>query len=105
VTPEQLAQLFHETYERLAPEHGYETRKASAVPWADVPDNNKALMIAVAEQVGAAHEAIVRAKVAEEARTVIRSQAATGVPLGALASLSYFAAKLDESVGDLRGGQ
>jgi len=52
-----------------------------------------------------AHEAIVRAKVAGEARTVIRSQAATGVPLGALASLSYFAAKLDESVGDPRGGQ
>jgi len=88
VTPEQLAQLFHETYERLAPEHGYETRKASAVPWADVPANNKALMIAVAGQVlkqikvtlyarlveqhmaerQAEIEQEVRAKVAEELR-------------------------------------
>jgi hypothetical protein len=48
VAPEELAQLFHETYERLAPEHGYETRTASAVPWSDVPAANKALMIAVA---------------------------------------------------------
>ncbi len=31
VTPEQLAQLFHETYEELAPQHGYATRKRSAV--------------------------------------------------------------------------
>ena len=44
---ESLARLFHETYERLAPEHGYETRKASAVPWEQVPQKNKALMIAV----------------------------------------------------------
>ena len=47
MTPEQLAQKFHETYERLAPSHGYETRKASAVPWENVPANNKSLMIAV----------------------------------------------------------
>ncbi len=51
MTAEQLAHLFHETYERLAPEYGYETRKASAVPWPDVPENNKRLMVAVAEQV------------------------------------------------------
>ena len=44
---EKLAQQFHETYERLAPDHGYETRKASAVPWHDVPEQNKRLMIAV----------------------------------------------------------
>ena len=48
---ESLARLFHETYERLAPEFGYKTREASAVPWDDVPDNNKALMIAVAAAV------------------------------------------------------
>jgi hypothetical protein len=36
VTAEALARLFHETYERLAPEFGYETRKASAVPWEEV---------------------------------------------------------------------
>jgi hypothetical protein len=50
-TPEQLAQLFHETYERLAPSHGYETREASAKPWADVPESNKALMIATCREV------------------------------------------------------
>jgi hypothetical protein len=44
---EQVAQQFHETYERLAPDHGYRTREASAKPWADVPEQNKGLMIAV----------------------------------------------------------
>jgi hypothetical protein len=44
---EQIAQAFHESYERQAPDHGYETRKASAKPWADVPANNRALMVAV----------------------------------------------------------
>ena len=50
-TADELAQFFHETYERLAPDHGYETREASAKPWADVPEQNKGLMIAVAEAV------------------------------------------------------
>ena len=44
--PETIARRFHETYERLAPEFGYETRRASAVAWEDVPENNRALMIA-----------------------------------------------------------
>jgi oligoendopeptidase F len=44
---EQLAKKFHETYERLAPSFGYKTREASAKPWADVPEQNKKLMIAV----------------------------------------------------------
>lgn len=48
---EVVAQLFHETYERLAPEYNYRTRKASAVPWSQVPENNRELMIAVAEHV------------------------------------------------------
>ena len=48
---EQLAKLFHEVYEELAPKFNYETRKASAKPWADVPENNKKLMIAVAERI------------------------------------------------------
>jgi hypothetical protein len=52
--PERIARMFHETYERLAPEHGYETRRESAVPWEDVPENNLALMVAVAAEVGAA---------------------------------------------------
>ena len=51
MTAEQLAQLFHDTYERLAPEFGYTTRKSSAQPWADVPEPNKSLMIATAKAV------------------------------------------------------
>lgn len=47
MTDEQIAQAFHEAYERLAPEHGYKTREASAVPWSDVPAGNKGLMIHV----------------------------------------------------------
>lgn len=48
---EKLARLFHDTYERLAPAFSYKTRKASAVPWAEVPPNNKGLMIAVAHEI------------------------------------------------------
>ena len=51
LTAEELARQFHETYERLAPSFGYETRKASAVPWKDVPEQNKTLMVAVADEV------------------------------------------------------
>lgn len=51
-TAEALAQRFHETYERLAPEYGYETRAMSAVPWDAVPERNKRLMIAVCEELG-----------------------------------------------------
>lgn len=51
MTPEELAQAFHESYERQAPNFGYKTREASAKPWADVPEQNKSLMIAVAAEV------------------------------------------------------
>lgn len=44
---ERIAARFHELYERLAPEHGYQTRKASAVPWCDVPVDNRMLMLDV----------------------------------------------------------
>lgn len=47
MTAEQIAQAFHEAYERLAPDFGYRTREASAKPWAEVPGQNKSLMIAV----------------------------------------------------------
>jgi hypothetical protein len=47
---EDLAKMFHETYERLAPSFGYKTREASAKPWADVPENNRNLMIAVCRE-------------------------------------------------------
>lgn len=50
-TAAAIARMFHETYERLAPSFGYETRRQSAVPWEQVPEQNKALMIAVAAEV------------------------------------------------------
>lgn len=40
-----LAQRFHETYESLAPFHGYETRPESRTHWPNVPPENKALML------------------------------------------------------------
>jgi hypothetical protein len=49
MTAEQIAQAFHETYERLAPDFGYKTREASARPWAEVPEQNKSLMVAVVQ--------------------------------------------------------
>jgi len=48
---DMLARRFHEAYERLAPDYGYETRPESAVPWEDVPEANRRLMIAVCEEV------------------------------------------------------
>jgi hypothetical protein len=48
---ETLARFFHETYERLAPTFGYETREASAVTWENVPAHNKGLMIETASEV------------------------------------------------------
>ena len=45
VTREELARTFHESYERLAPSHGYSTRVDSAVPWDDVRDPNRSLML------------------------------------------------------------
>lgn len=51
ITAEELAKLFHDTYEELAPNYGYTTRRSSAVPWEDVPEPNKSLMIAVAKRV------------------------------------------------------
>lgn len=44
-----IARQFHETYERLAPAFGYTTREESAVPWDEVPERNRKLMIAVVE--------------------------------------------------------
>lgn len=55
VDPEELAQTFHEIYERLAPNFNYKTREASAVPWEDVPENNKRLMIAVCKELMEQH--------------------------------------------------
>lgn len=48
---ESVARLFHETYERLAPAFGYGTREATRVPWEEVPERNKRLMIATTAEV------------------------------------------------------
>ena len=48
---EQLAKMFHETYEDLAPDFGYGTRTDSRKPWCDVPEKNRNLMIAVAGKI------------------------------------------------------
>lgn len=48
---QRIAELFHETYERLAPAFGYQTREASRKPWADVPEQNKRLMVAVCGEI------------------------------------------------------
>lgn len=48
-TAEDVAQQFHEAYERLAPAHGYQTRDASAKPWSDVPEQNRGLMVATVQ--------------------------------------------------------
>jgi Protein of unknown function (DUF551) len=45
--PEELAQRFHEAYGRLAPNFGYRLRDGFDVPWAEVPEKNRQLMIAV----------------------------------------------------------
>jgi hypothetical protein len=47
---ERIARAFHESYERQAPAFSYQTRKASAVPWEYVPEDNKCLMIAVVDE-------------------------------------------------------
>jgi len=50
-SPEELAKRFHFLYEKLAVLHDYETRKDSAVSWADVPVKNQNLMISVCTQI------------------------------------------------------
>ena len=51
ITPEELAEKFHATYEGAAEAMGYTTRRDSAVPWAQVPKKNKALMVATCAEV------------------------------------------------------
>lgn len=51
MTPEQLAEAFHRYYEAEAPRWGYKTRDDSAVPWAEVPEANRSLMLVTATRV------------------------------------------------------
>lgn len=50
-TPEEVARFFHSEYERLAPAFDYETRRESAVPWEQLLDSNRKLMLAVTTSV------------------------------------------------------
>jgi hypothetical protein len=44
---ERIAAEFHRSYENQAPHFGYETRRESAVPWEEVPKQNRDLMVSV----------------------------------------------------------
>ena len=46
-TEEMVAREFHKAYEDLALHFGYKTRQDTAVPWEDVPEKNRNLMMAV----------------------------------------------------------
>ena len=48
---EDIAALFHATYERLAPSFGYKTREETAVPWDMVKENNRRLMTATVAEI------------------------------------------------------
>ena len=78
MTPEEIAILFHETYERLAPQFGYETRKETRA--FDPVTPNGRLMIAVCGQVA---NAIVHVAVVEEreASALEAEQYANNYPL------------------------
>lgn len=49
MTAEQIAQAFHETYIRLAPESGM-VPVPPAVPWDALPGPDRALMVAVMQE-------------------------------------------------------
>jgi len=46
---EALAKAFHDAYETLAPQYGYDTRPESRVAWEDLPENHRALMAMTVE--------------------------------------------------------
>lgn len=46
---EYVASRFHEAYERLASRFSYTTRPDTRKDWPNVPENNRALMVAVVE--------------------------------------------------------
>lgn len=60
VEADRVARAFHEAYETHAHEFGYTTRKASAVAWESVPENNKALMRTVITKLEADGVIVVR---------------------------------------------
>lgn len=51
MTAELLARMFHQTYERLAPSFGYQTRVESRCSWGAIPAEQRDLMIATCAEV------------------------------------------------------
>ena len=48
---EALAKQFHDAYEELAPKMNWQTQERSRKPWAEVPEENKKLMVATVKKV------------------------------------------------------
>ncbi len=53
----ELARRFHETYARLAPTFAEEAHTESAVPWGEVPEPHKRLLVAVCYEIQRGDEA------------------------------------------------
>lgn len=45
VDPEELAKMFHQTYRTLAPIHAYKACKDESVPWDEVPEGDRKLLV------------------------------------------------------------
>jgi len=67
-----LAERFHETYELLAPSHGYETRGDSRVPFDELPASSRSLLVATVGAVVLPAIDLVQSNVAEGALATIR---------------------------------
>lgn len=71
---EALAKRFHESYERLAAQFGYKTRKESAVSWKDVPLQNRELMMAVVSKVVLADRARAQERIVAQHEEILGIQ-------------------------------
>ena len=81
MTAEQLASLFHSTYERLAPAFGWHTKKGCNVPFEQLPQRNRALMIATCQTVlNALQEQGAAANVPTTAKAQNLSLDCVGIP-------------------------
>lgn len=50
-SPEETARRFHDAYEELATSFGYATRPESRIPWDQLPEQVRSLMIATVRAV------------------------------------------------------
>ena len=46
---EKIARAFHDAYEEIAPQAGWETQERSRKPWEDVPEANRRVMLLTVE--------------------------------------------------------